>query len=60
MLPPVPQSPMSKLAAEKRERQLALHEAVRSGKISARDAVRMASFFPSDQKPRLELIRKLC
>lgn len=53
MSPSGSQSPMNKRAAEKRERQRALHEAVRSGQISARDAVRLVSFFPADQKPRL-------
>lgn len=49
----IPNSLMAKHAADKLERQRAFHEAVRSGQISARDAVRMASFFPADQKPRL-------
>lgn len=53
MLPQNQKSPMSQRLAEKREHQRAFHEAVRSGRISARDAVRLASFFPADQKPRL-------
>jgi hypothetical protein len=46
-------SAMEQRVAEKQEQQRLFHQAVRDGKISAVDAVRAASFFPADQKPRL-------
>lgn len=46
-------SAMQQRAAEKAEQQRLFHLAVREGKISAVDAVKSASFFPVDQKPRL-------
>lgn len=58
MLPPLQKPSMSKRIAEKREQQRAFHERVRSGVISAQDAVKSASFFPANQKPRL--VSRLC
>lgn len=53
MPPQIKELSMSKRLAEKREQQLVFHERVRSGQISAKDAVKSASFFPANQKPRL-------
>lgn len=49
----IQQFSMSPRLAEKQEQQRAFIERVRSGKISAKAAVKAASFFPADQKPRL-------
>lgn len=53
MSPKIQELSMSKRLSEKREQQRAFHERVRSGQISAQDAVKAASFFPANQKPRL-------
>lgn len=49
----IKKSLMSQRSAEKHEQQRAFHEKVRSGRVSASDAVRAASFFPANQKPKL-------
>lgn len=46
-------SAMEQRAREKQEQQRLFHQAVREGKISAIDAVKSASFFPAEQRPRL-------
>lgn len=53
MSPQSKKSPMSQRAAEKHAQQRSFIENVRSGRISSVDAVRSASFFPVDQKPKL-------